>query len=106
MYSPLAAFDLAGIYDDLMENLRVRYVIMYRSGSDGDPDTARSVRIELVDPTTGGPLKMVDANGKSILSKITIEDSYIPRSVPVPGLAASAAKAPDVSPAREAGAQE
>jgi hypothetical protein len=96
VYSPLSAFDLAGIYDDLMENLRVRYVITYKSGSDRDPDAPRSIRIELVDPSTGGPLKIVNANGKTINSKITVEDSYIPRSASVTGWDISA-----VSPARQ-----
>jgi hypothetical protein len=49
-----------------MENLRVRYVITYRSAGDGDMSNARTVRIELIDPTTGGPLEIVDANGMPV----------------------------------------
>jgi len=33
MYSPDSSLDLAAVYDDLMENLRVRYVIRYKSTS-------------------------------------------------------------------------
>jgi flagellar hook assembly protein FlgD len=77
-----------------MENLRVRYVITYKSGSDGDPSTARTVRIELIDSKTGGPLEIVDANGKLVHSTISVEDSYIPRNATVSGLDTSASKAP------------
>lgn len=92
MYSPKNTFNLSGIYDDLMENLRVRYVITYKSGSDGDPSAARTVRIELIDSKTGGPLEIVDANGKLVRSKISVEDSYIPRNAHVAGLDTSASK--------------
>ncbi len=80
VYSPASAFELAGIYDDLMENLRVRYVITYKSSAPGDLSAARTVRIELVNPATGGPLEIVDANGKPVHSKVFVEDTYIPRA--------------------------
>jgi Ca-activated chloride channel homolog len=93
MYSPKNTFNLSGIYDDLMENLRVRYVITYKSSSDRNLSTARTVRIELVDSKTGGPLEIVDANGKLVRSKIFVEGSYIPRNATVTGLDTSASKA-------------
>jgi VWFA-related protein len=81
MYSPAATFDLSGIYDDLMENLRLRYVISYKSTSNQDLGTPRTVRIELVDSRTGGPLEIADADGKAVRTKIFTEDTYVP--VPV-----------------------
>lgn len=92
MYSPQSTFDLSGTYDDLMENLRVRYVITYKSDSDHDLSTARSVRIELVDSRTGGPLEIIDANGKPVRSKISMEDSYTPHSASVAGMNSSASQ--------------
>jgi Ca-activated chloride channel homolog len=83
LYSPGSMFDLSGVYDDIMENLRVRYVITYKSGSDRDLSSARTVRVELVDSRTGGPLEIIDASGKAVRSKIFVEDSYIPRSASV-----------------------
>jgi Ca-activated chloride channel family protein len=77
-YSPRTIIDLAAPYDDIMENLRLRYVITYKSSTDSDMNTARAVRIELVDPKTRGPLEIVDTNGKTIRAKVIVEDSYIP----------------------------
>jgi hypothetical protein len=72
------------MYDDLMENLRVRYVITYKSTGGGEPHAARTVRIELVDSTTGGPLEIVDANGKRVRAKVFVEDRYVPRMAAAP----------------------
>jgi Ca-activated chloride channel family protein len=80
LYSPKSTLNLTGIYDDLMENLRVRYVITYKSTVTADPGMPRTVRVELADPTNGGPLVIVDANGKIVRSKVFVENSYIPRT--------------------------
>ncbi len=80
MYSPQSIYNLPEIYDDLMENLRVRYVITYRSAGDGHMSDARTVRIELIDPTTGGPLEIVDANGMPVRWTVTVKGSYVPRA--------------------------
>jgi Ca-activated chloride channel homolog len=81
MYALPPGLDLAGVYDDLMENLRVRYVITYKSTADPDTTSARIVRIELIDSRTGGPLRIVDASGRSVGSKVIVEDSYVPHPV-------------------------
>ena len=91
-YSPQTTVDLSGIYDDLMENLRVRYVITYKSTSERDLNAARTVRIELVDSRTGGPLEIIDANGKQVRSKISLENSYTPQSVSVTNVNTPASK--------------
>jgi VWFA-related protein len=83
MYSPQSIYNLPEIYDDLMENLRVRYVITYRSAGDADMSVARTVRIELIDPTTGGPLEIVDANGMPLRWTVTVKGSYVPRAAAV-----------------------
>jgi len=80
MYSESSVMDLTAVYDDLMENLRVRYVITYRSTNTGPLDAARTVRVELADPKTNGPLEIVDANGKVIRSKVIVENSYVPNA--------------------------
>jgi VWFA-related protein len=77
-YSPETTIDLSATYDDIMENLRVRYVITYRSSNDLDLNSRRTVRVELVDPRTGGPLKIVDESGRTIHASIIAQDSYIP----------------------------
>jgi hypothetical protein len=85
MYSPEAIVDLPAIFDDLMENLRVRYVITYKSTSDPNVNRARTVRVELVDSRTSGPLRIADASGKTVRSTIIAKDSYIPRETAAPG---------------------
>jgi VWFA-related protein len=81
LYSPGSTLDLSGVYDDMMENLRLRYVITYKSSTGGgDPGAPRTVRVELVNPATGGPLEIVDANGKPVNSRLFVQASYVPRA--------------------------
>jgi hypothetical protein len=79
VYTP-GSFDLTGVYDDLMENLRVRYVISYRSTDSAPLDTARTVRVELIDPKTNGPLEIIDTKGKVIRFNVIVENSYVPNA--------------------------
>jgi VWFA-related protein len=79
-YAPTDTIDLSPIYDDLMENLKVRYVVTYKSSRDLDPKSPRAVRVELVDPETGGPLQILDSNGKTIRSRVIAQDSYVPNA--------------------------
>lgn len=80
LYSPDTTINLSAIYDDIMENLRVRYVITYQSSSNADPRLPRTVRVELIDPNKGGPLEIVDQSGHKIRANIVLQDSYIPDS--------------------------
>jgi hypothetical protein len=80
LYSPASSIDLSPIYDDLMENLKVRYVITYTSPKHGDAVAARTVRVELVDPKTGKPLQIVDANGRPVRVSAIAEVSYSPEA--------------------------
>jgi VWFA-related protein len=87
LYSPRSTFDLSGVYDDMMENLRVRYVVTYKSSAGaGDFGAARTVRIELVNPNTGGPLEIVGVNGKPVGSRLFLQDSYVPGAASLVGL--------------------
>ena len=78
LYSPTTSVDLAGIYDDVMENLKVRYVITYKSSATGNLNSSRTVRVELVNPKTGTPIQIVDARGKTIHAHVVLEGSYVP----------------------------
>jgi VWFA-related protein len=77
-----STLDIAGVYDDLMENLRVRYVITYKPTADPNMNGARIVRIELIDSRTGGPLRIVDASGRLVRSKVIVEESYVRHGSP------------------------
>jgi hypothetical protein len=69
---------IPGIYDDIMENLRVRYVVTYVSSNTSTSGPPRSIRIELIDPATDGPLKIHDAKGKVVPGKVFVQATYSP----------------------------
>jgi Ca-activated chloride channel family protein len=78
LYSPENTIDLSGIYGDMIENLKLRYVITYQSTSSRDPSLPRTVHIELVEAGTGKPLRVLDAAGRSIRPNVIAEGSYTP----------------------------
>jgi len=47
--------------------LKFRYIITYRPVDRGAKGT-RAVRVELVDPKTGGPLQIADDNGNPVVA--------------------------------------
>jgi hypothetical protein len=67
---------IPGIYDDIMENLRVRYVISYVSSNPATVGSPRNVHVELIDPQTGEALKIHDANGKPVAAKVYVQESF------------------------------
>jgi len=76
-YTPLDTSQLSPVYDDVMENLKVRYVITYKSNN-GDANSPRTVRVELVDTQTGGPLVIRDANGRIVRATAILQENYVP----------------------------
>lgn len=82
LYSPKTILDLSPAYDDMMENLKVRYVITYRS-SNSNAIVPRTVRVELVNAADGGPLRIVDENGVVVNPTVVLQESYTPISTPV-----------------------
>jgi hypothetical protein len=85
LYSLETIADLPAIYDDMMENLKVRYVISWRSSTrDGNPNTSHSVRVELVNPENGRPLDIMDTKGRRVTASIVLQGSYTPATA-LPG---------------------
>jgi Ca-activated chloride channel family protein len=78
-YSPQNILDLSPIYDDVMENLKTRYVITYRSSTKGT-NSPRTVRVEVVNPRTGAPLQIVDASGRPVHASVVLQSSYPPNA--------------------------
>jgi hypothetical protein len=76
VYAPAESINLSTIYDDLLENLKVRYVLAYRSSASGD--SPRTVRVELVNPRTDGLLQIVDKEGRPIRAMVVAQESYSP----------------------------
>lgn len=77
-YEPGTDFEFAAIFDDIMENLRLRYVITYVSSNPATSGKPRRIRVELIDPNTGGPLKIWDSNGKTISAEVLVQETYSP----------------------------
>jgi VWFA-related protein len=84
LYSPKTPLDLAAAYDDMMENLKVRYVITYRSSSNKSPNVPRTIRVDLVDPATGKPLQITAGNGTSVRAIVTLQETYTPAATSRP----------------------
>jgi hypothetical protein len=61
-----------------MENLRLRYVITYVSSNSATSGQPRKIRVELIDPKTGQPLTFRDANGKPVMARVFVQESYSP----------------------------
>jgi Ca-activated chloride channel family protein len=78
LYSPDNTIDLSAICGDIVENLKVRYVISYKSSNRGIPGTPRKVRVELVEAGTANPLRIVDNNGRPVRARVIAEASYTP----------------------------
>ncbi len=76
VYVPSELVDLSTMFDDLLENLKVRYVLTYRSSASGE--SPRTVQVELINPRTGGPLQIVDKEGKPIRAMVVAQESYSP----------------------------
>ena len=79
-YSPQSTSDLSATYDDMMENLRVRYAITCQSSTNFDPKSPRTVRIELVDPKQAVRYRSWMRKAAQFVPKVVVQDSYIPRT--------------------------
>jgi len=71
---------IPAIYDNIMENLRLRYVVTYMSSNEDGLRRPRRIRVELIDPKTGEALKIRDSSGKAIAAKLLVQESYRPKS--------------------------
>jgi VWFA-related protein len=76
-YNPESTIQLPSVVDDLTQSVKVRYVITYRPSNPGIKGV-RTVRVELVDPKTGGPLRISDENGNKVVAAPISEASYTP----------------------------
>jgi hypothetical protein len=74
-YQRSAILDVRAIYDDMMEHFRVRYVLKYTPSNRNTVASARNIRVEIVNPRTGTPLRAVDASGKSVAPTVTVQAS-------------------------------
>jgi Ca-activated chloride channel family protein len=71
---------LPAVYDDIMENLRIRYVVTYVSSNPSSAGPPRSIQVDLIDPQTGQALRIRDASGKPVAAKVFLQETYTPKS--------------------------
>jgi hypothetical protein len=71
----------AAIYDDIMENLRIRYVVTYVSPRPIADLTPRQVQVRLVDQSTGEAPRLVDASGRRVTARVIAEADQRQRRV-------------------------
>jgi VWFA-related protein len=79
-YEPESDVVIPGIFDDIMENLRTRYVITYMSSNPSTSGPPRKIRVELIDPKTGQPLKFRDSTGKPVTARVFVQETYSPNA--------------------------
>ena len=77
-YASASAVDVPAMYDDLMEHLRVRYVVTYVSSQAVTAARPRLVQVRLVDPKTGEALRLVDASGRRVTARAIAQGKYTP----------------------------
>jgi VWFA-related protein len=68
------------LFDDIMENLRVRYVITYAATPSVSTSASRTVQVTLVDPKSDQPLRIADASGRPVTVQTIARASYTPSS--------------------------
>jgi Ca-activated chloride channel family protein len=70
--------EIPAIYDDIMENLRLRYVISYVSSNPAASGRPCKICVELIEPKTGKPLTVLDSNGKPIAARVFVQETSSP----------------------------
>ncbi len=74
-FSPVFQGELPGIFGQINESIRNKYVLTYRPTNPKNDGTFRKVKVYLVD-NEGKPLKMSDEKGKPLKYSIVARDGY------------------------------
>jgi Ca-activated chloride channel homolog len=74
--------EMPGIFRAISDSLRNQYVLSYRPSNVVRDGKFRRIKVELVDPATNQPLRIVDEKGKAIKYQILAKQGYTaPREV-------------------------
>ncbi len=74
--------ELPGIYQAVSQAMRNQYVLNLRPSNQERDGKYRKIKVEVVNPATNEPLRMVDEKGKPIKYKIVAKNGYTaPRPV-------------------------
>jgi VWFA-related protein len=74
--------EFPGIFHEIQNSLRNQYTLTYHPTNAAKDGTYRHIKVELVNPATGEPLRVVDEKGHSIKYQVTAKPGYkAPREV-------------------------
>jgi VWFA-related protein len=75
-YFPRFEAEFPEIFADMAASIRNQYVLAYHPTNPQLDGTYRKLKIQLVDPQTGGPLKVTDQKGKNVKYNIVAREGY------------------------------
>ncbi|MBZ5607802.1 MAG: VWA domain-containing protein [Acidobacteriia bacterium] len=81
-FFPRFVAEYPGIYAAVADSLRNQYSLAYQPSNQAKDGKYRNIKVELVDPANGNPLRVVDQKGKPIKYSIVAKRGYnAPRDV-------------------------
>jgi VWFA-related protein len=75
-YFPRFQGEFPDDFQDMASSIRNQYVLTYRPTNPALDGTYRKLKVEVVDPETGAPLKLVDQKGKNLKYTIVAREGY------------------------------
>lgn len=98
-YVPGSVLDLPGDLDDVMGDIRARYLITYRSLSTLPLSVPRTVRVEVQLKAGAGALRFANDKRRRASAIVAVRGSYIPNSIASAGAVANSGKGTGSAPA-------
>jgi hypothetical protein len=83
-YTRVNAIDTASIYDEMMEDLRVRNVLRYAPIPSTPPGMPRHVQVRLVDRPRAESVRVPPASRRDVGFSVITEATYIPSAAAIP----------------------
>jgi len=68
--------EFPGIFAAIAQALRQKYTLTYQPSNQARDGTFRKIKVELIDPKTGQPLRIVDERGKPVKYRIIAKEGY------------------------------
>ena len=75
-YAPRMQGEFREVFQDIGFSIRNQYVLSYRPTNTKLDGTYRKLKVEVVDPQTGGPLKISDQKGKNLKYSVIAREGY------------------------------